>query len=229
MADKRSFDYLKLLRRENGLANLSGGGPTANKRTLDNRTDRTTHSTNLRTTTESFVESHRKINELRKSEKLLELTAGIPLLLEVDPALDIDKLRHYFNFEIVSEEEEGGFVNQTINVRQKIKTPLRLRLQGRLVLEQVFNSVGKALLAEHDVHLSCGSNLLEYFEFTKSHQGWVVGQELCRVGLAAHGRRFLAAGNQVGFGSFLGFGDSVHQILHIAWQDHVLDTHRTNF
>lgn len=109
MADKRSFDYLKLLRRENGLANLSGGGPPADKRTLDNRTDRTTHSTTLRTTTESFVESHRKNSELRKSEKLPELTAGIPLLLEVDPGLDIDKLRHHFNFEIVS-EEEGGFV-----------------------------------------------------------------------------------------------------------------------
>lgn len=109
MADKRSFDYLKLLRRENGFANLSGGGPPADKRTLDNRTDRTTHSTNLRATAESFVESHRKITELRKSEKLPELTAGIPLLLEVDPGLDIDKLRHHFNFEIVS-EEEGGFV-----------------------------------------------------------------------------------------------------------------------
>ena len=87
MVDKRSFDYLKLLRRENGLANLSGGGPPAAERTLENRTDRSTHSTNLRTTTESFVESHRKNSELRKSEKLPELTAGIPLLLEVDPAL----------------------------------------------------------------------------------------------------------------------------------------------
>ena len=109
MADKRRFDYLKLLRRENGPANLSGGGPAAAERTLMNRTDRSTHSTNLRTTTESFVESQRKIAELRKSENLPELPAGIPLLLEVDTALDIDKLRHHFNFEIVS-EEEGGFV-----------------------------------------------------------------------------------------------------------------------
>lgn len=109
MADKRSFDYLKLLRRERGPANLSGGGPQADSRTLDNRTDRTSHSANLRTTTESVVESRRKISELRKEENLPELAAGIPLLLEVDPALDIDKLRHHFNFEIVS-EEEGGFV-----------------------------------------------------------------------------------------------------------------------
>lgn len=109
MADKRSFDYLKLLRRENGPANLSGGGPAAAERTLKNRTDRSTHSTNLRTTTESLVESQRKIAELRKSENLPELSAGIPLLLEVDTSLDIDKLRHHFNFEIVS-EEEGGFV-----------------------------------------------------------------------------------------------------------------------
>jgi hypothetical protein len=109
MADKPGFDYLKLLRRESGPANLSGGGPQADSRTLDNRSDRTSHSANLRTTTESVVESRRKISELRKAENLPELAAGIPLLLEVDPALDIDKLRHYFNFEIVS-EEEGGFV-----------------------------------------------------------------------------------------------------------------------
>jgi Subtilase family len=109
MADKRNFDYLKLLRRESGPANLRGGGPQADRRTLDNRIDRTTHSANLRTTTKSVVESRRKISELRKAENLPELTAGIPLLLEVDPALDIDKLRHYFNFEIVS-EEDGGFV-----------------------------------------------------------------------------------------------------------------------
>lgn len=109
MADKRNFDYLKLLHRESGPANLSGGGPQVNERTIENRTDRTTHSANLRTTTESVVESRRKVSELRKSANLPELTAGIPLLLEVDPALDIDKLRHHFNFEIVS-EEEGGFV-----------------------------------------------------------------------------------------------------------------------
>ncbi|MEP3479750.1 MAG: S8 family peptidase [Fuerstiella sp.] len=32
---------------------------------------------------------------------------GIPLLLQVDTELDVDDLRHYFDFEIVSEEEEG--------------------------------------------------------------------------------------------------------------------------
>jgi hypothetical protein len=81
MADKRSFDYLKLLWRESGPAKLPGGGPQADRRTLDNKRDRTTHSTNLRTTTESFVESHRKNSEIRKLENLPELTAGIPLLL----------------------------------------------------------------------------------------------------------------------------------------------------
>ena len=109
MADKRSFDYLKLLWRESGPAKLPGGGLQADRRTVDNRSDRKNHSANLRTTTESVVESRRKNSEIRKLESLPELTAGIPLLLEVDPALDIDKLRHHFSFEIVS-EEEGGFV-----------------------------------------------------------------------------------------------------------------------
>jgi hypothetical protein len=35
------------------------------------------------------------------------LPSGIPLLFQIDPSLDLDKLRHFFSFEIVSEEDEG--------------------------------------------------------------------------------------------------------------------------
>ena len=31
----------------------------------------------------------------------------MPLLLEVDPGLELDELRHFFQFEIVSEHEDG--------------------------------------------------------------------------------------------------------------------------
>ena len=48
------------------------------------------------------------------------MTAGIPILLEVDPSLDLDKLRQFFDFEIVSEEEEGFVIvaSQDINLSQ---------------------------------------------------------------------------------------------------------------
>jgi hypothetical protein len=45
----------------------------------------------------------------REQDGLLPFTGGVPLLLEVDPALELDDLRHYFQFEIVS-EHEAGFV-----------------------------------------------------------------------------------------------------------------------
>ena len=45
-------------------------------------------------------------------------------------------------------------------------------------------------------------------------------------GLAAHGGRFLAARDEVGLGSLLGFGDLVHQVLHVSRQDHVPDTYQ---
>ena len=35
------------------------------------------------------------------------IAKGVPLLLEVDPGLELDELRHYFQFEIVSEHEDG--------------------------------------------------------------------------------------------------------------------------
>ena len=47
-----------------------------------------------------------------------------------------------------------------------------------------------------------------------------------RVGLAAHGGRFLAADDEVGLGCLLGFRDLVHQVLHFARQDDVADTDR---
>ena len=43
----------------------------------------------------------------RAEQGLPALTAGIPVLLEVDPSLDLDKLRQFFDFEIVSEVVEG--------------------------------------------------------------------------------------------------------------------------
>jgi len=45
-------------------------------------------------------------------------------------------------------------------------------------------------------------------------------------GLAAHRGRFLAAKDEVGLGGLLGLRDLVHQVLHVARQNHVPDTNR---
>ncbi len=49
-----------------------------------------------------------------------------------------------------------------------------------------------------------------------------------RVGLASHGGRLLAAGDQVGLGGLLGLRHAVHQVLHVARQDHVADAGRND-
>ena len=56
--------------------------------------------------------------EHSRQQSLPSLTEGIPLLLEVDPSLDLDQLRHVFDFEIISEEEEGFVIvaSQDVNL-----------------------------------------------------------------------------------------------------------------
>lgn len=44
---------------------------------------------------------------LREHDHLPTLSAGIPILLEVDPGLDMDDLQKTFGFEIVAEHEDG--------------------------------------------------------------------------------------------------------------------------
>ena len=45
--------------------------------------------------------------DARAAAGLPKIDKGIPLLLQIDPVLDIDDLRHYFGFEIISEQDDG--------------------------------------------------------------------------------------------------------------------------
>jgi hypothetical protein len=49
----------------------------------------------------------KKQQEERERQGLPALAAGVPLLLQIDPGLDLDQLRSQLGFEIVSEEENG--------------------------------------------------------------------------------------------------------------------------
>ena len=108
MPNGHDFQHLPLILRASGAAKLTGGGDVSDQ-TQKNRTDRATHSASLETSASFVVSRRQQISIQRTSESLPDLPPGIPLLLEIDSGLDIDALRHYFDFEIVS-EEEGGFV-----------------------------------------------------------------------------------------------------------------------
>lgn len=106
MPNGHNFQHLPLLRRESGPAKLTGGGSTADQ-TIENRTNRAEHSRSITTSGISVVANRQRVETQRQTESLPTLPPGIPLLLEIDPGLEVDDLRHYFDFEIVAEEEAG--------------------------------------------------------------------------------------------------------------------------
>lgn len=106
MPPNRQFQHLPLLLRYQGGALLRGGGqPTP--QTNANRADFVTHANTLRGSASAATGAWQARQTLRDQDNLPELAKGIPVLLQVDPGLDLDELRKKFGFEIVSEQEDG--------------------------------------------------------------------------------------------------------------------------
>ena len=105
MPGEHNFEHLPLLLRYEGRARLQGGGRQS-PQTLANRNARQAHSAALLGAAQSLSANWRNRRELREDE-LPTIPAGIPILLQVDPGLDLDVLREKFSFEIVAEQEEG--------------------------------------------------------------------------------------------------------------------------
>jgi hypothetical protein len=109
MPETHNFEHLPLLMREQGRALLSGGGdPTP--QTIANRQARAQHTAALTASSGSASHSYKEHLEQRETQERPVLPSGIPLLLQVDPSLELDILRRLFQFEIISEEEEGYVV-----------------------------------------------------------------------------------------------------------------------
>ncbi len=117
MPNGHNFQHLPLILRETGAARITGGGSVSGQ-TKDNRQNRRRHSTRLQQGMASFLSSWQTRQAARQQEDLPTLPPGVPLLLEVDPNLDIDDLRHHLGFEIVSEEEAGYVIvaSQDVNL-----------------------------------------------------------------------------------------------------------------
>ena len=119
MPNGHNFQHLPLILRYQGPAKLFGGGDDA-AATQQNKQNRHVHSSGLRGSSASLISSWQTRQAQRAQQDMPEVTAGIPILLEVDPSLDLDKLRQFFDFEIVSEEEEGFVIvaSPDINLSQ---------------------------------------------------------------------------------------------------------------
>lgn len=106
MPDGHQFEHLPLLLRYRGRAKLRGSG-SSSPQTVANRNARGAHSTSLRGAATSLTATWRADDVRRQAEDLPVLPAGKPILVQVDPGLDLDVLRNKFDFEIVAEQEEG--------------------------------------------------------------------------------------------------------------------------
>jgi hypothetical protein len=103
---EHNFEHLPLFLRFQGAARLRNP-PFQSPQSRANREARVAHSAALRTVSESLSERWRENREGRLNQDLPLLPAGIPLLLQIDPSLDLDVLREKFSFEIVAEQDEG--------------------------------------------------------------------------------------------------------------------------
>jgi hypothetical protein len=101
-----SFEHLTLVLRDRAPARFSGGPPAQDPATAANRSNRAIHSAALGTSVGTVTAGWKTRQTVREQAGLPKLD-GIPLLLKIDPSLDLDDLRHFFDFEIVSEQEDG--------------------------------------------------------------------------------------------------------------------------
>jgi len=120
----RPFEYLPLLLRYKGNAILPGGGKTSPQTRANQRVRRQEHAETLVRSARSLAENWTALQARRLEEHLPAIAAGVPILLEIDTGLDLDVLREKFDFEIVSEEDEG----YVIVASEDIDVPLFMRM-----------------------------------------------------------------------------------------------------
>ena len=107
MPANHAFEHLPLVRREDGPARYARPRFFDSPQTITNRANRGAHSASLGGQVTSVTANWRMKLDARTQAGLPAIDKGIPLLLQIDPTLDIDDLRHYFGFEIISEQDDG--------------------------------------------------------------------------------------------------------------------------
>lgn len=107
MPNGHQFEHLPLLLRYRGRAKLRGGGSPSPQTVANRGANRAAHSASLRGAAGTLTANWQAQDAERQAENLPNLPAGKPILVKVDPGLDLDVLRGKFDFEIVAEQEEG--------------------------------------------------------------------------------------------------------------------------
>jgi hypothetical protein len=106
MAASHGFEHLPLVLRKQGDARFPSSPFPPNDEVQANRQNRATHSHRLSQNATQVQNSWTSRQKRRAEEGLPEID-GLPLLLRIDPLFDVDELRSAFDFESISEEEDG--------------------------------------------------------------------------------------------------------------------------
>lgn len=109
MPGAHNFEHLPLLLRYQGKARLRGGNDPTPQTLANKNAQRQAHSIALDASAQAFSANWqaRKAHRHVAGQALPDVPAGVPILLQIDPGLDLDALREKFSFEIVAEQEEG--------------------------------------------------------------------------------------------------------------------------
>lgn len=110
-----SFEHLPLPLKHQGIPKLHGGG-SEDDRTKQNKSNRQAHGNYLKGQSTQLSRFWKQRQDDRAKQNLPPIPGGIPVLLQIDPEVDIDFLRSAFGFEIVSELEEGFIIISTDEV-----------------------------------------------------------------------------------------------------------------
>lgn len=127
MPGNHSFEHLSLVRRFEGAAKLRGNGKPS-PQTLANKQFRAAHTATLTQAADRLAANWqaRLESRSRAGDAVPPVPAGFPILLKIDPDLEIDQLRSALGLEIVCEQEDGYVIvaSESIDLavlRRKIK------------------------------------------------------------------------------------------------------------
>lgn len=108
MSNTINFPHLHLPLLHEGKPKFHGGGKKSQK-TQENINNRRNHGNSLKRRSSELSRFWTERRETLSEENLSEITLGIPVLLEIDPASDVEFLRG-LGFEIICEIENGFII-----------------------------------------------------------------------------------------------------------------------
>ncbi len=132
MPQDSNYKHLELPILLEGAAKLGGGGKP-NPRTVENKNNRVQHANLLKSKANHLNEYWKQIREQRALAEAPDLPPDIPILLQVDPRIDIDALTNFYDFEIISEQEDGYILvaNSDIDFTKFLETVQKFKTDNR--------------------------------------------------------------------------------------------------